>query len=137
MNVLLTGGAGYIGTHVAVELLENGHDVVVVDNLRNSHAEAVRRVERITGRSVHFYVGDCADRELMDRVFTEHRIDAAVHCAGLKAVGESVELPLLYYRNNLDALLTVCEAMDAHGVRSLVFSSSATVYGDPDRVPIP
>lgn len=137
MNVLLTGGAGYIGTHVAVELLGSGHGVVVVDNLSNSHAEAVRRVERITGHRVPLYIGDCADRELLERVFAEHRIDAAVHCAGLKAVGESTERPLLYYRNNLDALLTVCETMDAHGVRSLVFSSSATVYGDPERVPIP
>ncbi|GAA3968178.1 UDP-glucose 4-epimerase GalE [Thermobifida alba] len=137
MNVLLTGGAGYIGTHVAVELLESGHGVVVVDNLSNSRAEAVRRVERITGRSVACYIGDCADRALLERVFAEHRIDAAVHCAGLKAVGESTERPLLYYRNNLDALLTLCETMSAHGVRSLVFSSSATVYGDPERVPIP
>ncbi|MEY9215231.1 UDP-glucose 4-epimerase GalE [Thermobifida halotolerans] len=136
MNVLLTGGAGYIGTHIAVELLDSGHGVVVVDNLSNSRAEAIRRVERITGRPVPRYVGDCADRELLERVFAEHRIDAAVHCAGLKAVGESTERPLLYYRNNLDALLTLCETMDAHGARSLVFSSSATVYGDPEQVPI-
>ncbi|KUP97912.1 UDP-glucose 4-epimerase GalE [Thermobifida cellulosilytica] len=136
MNVLLTGGAGYIGTHVAVELLESGHGVIVVDNLSNSYEEAIRRVERITGRQVPSYIGDCADRALLERVFAEHRIDAVVHCAGLKAVGESTELPLLYYRNNLGSLLTLCEVMDAHGVRSMVFSSSATVYGDPERVPV-
>ncbi|TDQ51409.1 UDP-glucose 4-epimerase GalE [Actinorugispora endophytica] len=136
MNVLLTGGAGYIGSHVAVELLENGHDVVALDNLHNSDVEAVNRVKRITGRDLPCYVGDGTDPELLDEIFTEHRIDAVVHCAGLKAVGESTERPLLYYRNNLDLLMTLCEAMDAHGVRSLVFSSSATVYGDPGRVPI-
>ncbi|WP_285729988.1 UDP-glucose 4-epimerase GalE [Nocardiopsis sp. ATB16-24] len=136
MNVLLTGGAGYIGSHTAVELLEAGHEVVVVDSLVNSHAEALRRVERITGRTVAFHKVDCADAEALRRVFAEHRIDAVIHLAGLKAVGESVEQPLRYYRNNLDALLSLTEVMDEHGVRNLVFSSSATVYGDPERVPI-
>lgn len=136
MNVLLTGGAGYIGSHTAVELLEAGHEVVVVDSLVNSHAEALRRVERITGRTVAFHKVDCADAEALRRVFAEHRIDAVIHLAGLKAVGESVEQPLRYYRNNLDALLSLTEVMDEHDVRNLVFSSSATVYGDPERVPI-
>lgn len=136
MNVLLTGGAGYIGTHTAVELIGAGHDVVLVDSLVNSHAEAVRRVERITGRAVPFHREDCADPAALRRVLAEHEVGAVIHCAGFKAVGESVERPLRYYRNNLDALLTVCEAMDEHGVRNMVFSSSATVYGDPARVPI-
>ncbi|MCK9870871.1 UDP-glucose 4-epimerase GalE [Nocardiopsis dassonvillei] len=136
MNVLLTGGAGYIGSHTAVELLEAGHEVVVVDLLSNSHEEALRRVERITGRTVAFHRADCADPEAMRRVFAEHRVDAVIHMAGLKAVGESVEQPLRYYRNNMDSLFTLIEVMDEHGVRDLVFSSSATVYGDPERVPI-
>ncbi|RCV49898.1 UDP-glucose 4-epimerase GalE [Marinitenerispora sediminis] len=137
MNVLLTGGAGYIGSHVAVELLQRGHDVIVLDALYNGAAEAVRRVERITGRGVPVHVGDCADPAVVAKVFAEHHIDAVVHCAGLKAVGESVREPLRYYRANLDALLTLCEVMDDHGVRRLVFSSSATVYGDPAAVPVP
>ncbi|MFC7329433.1 UDP-glucose 4-epimerase GalE [Marinactinospora rubrisoli] len=137
MNVLLTGGAGYIGSHVAVELLQHGHDVVVLDALYNGAVEAIRRVERITGRSVPVHVGDCGDATLVDKVFAEHPIDAVVHCAGLKAVGESVREPLRYYRTNLDALLTLCEVMDAHQVRRMVFSSSATVYGDPATVPVP
>ncbi len=136
MNVLLTGGAGYIGSHTAVELLEAGHEVVVVDSLVNSHTEALRRVERITGRTVSFQEEDCTDPAALRRVLAEHRIDAVIHLAGLKAVGESVEQPLRYYRNNLDALLSLVEVMDEHGVRDLVFSSSATVYGDPERAPV-
>ena len=137
MNVLLTGGAGYIGTHTAVELLEAGHDVVVADSLVNSHEEALRRVQRITGRGVAFHRVDCTDPDALREVMSEHDIDAVVHLAGLKAVGESVHQPLRYYRNNLDALLTLAEVMNESGVRDLVFSSSATVYGDPDTVPIP
>jgi UDP-glucose 4-epimerase len=136
MRVLLTGGAGYIGTHTAVELLADGHEVVLLDSLANSHAEAVRRVERISGCPVAFHAGDCADRVTVEKVFAEHALDAVVHCAGLKAVGESTREPLRYYRNNLDALLTLCEVMADHGVRRMVFSSSATVYGDPATVPI-
>lgn len=136
MKVLLTGGAGYIGTHTAVALAEAGHQPVVLDLLDNGSDEAVRRAERITGAEIPLYAGDCADRELLDRVFAEQAIDAVVHCAGLKAVGESTEQPLRYYRTNLDALLTLLEAMGAHGVHGLVFSSSATVYGDPATVPI-
>ena len=136
MHVLLTGGAGYIGSHTAVELLQAGHEVVVADSLVNSHEESLRRVERITGRTVAFHRADCADPDAMREVFERHDIDAVIHLAGLKAVGESTEQPLRYYRNNLDALLTLCETMDAAGVRDLVLSSSATVYGDPERVPI-
>jgi len=137
MHVLLTGGAGYIGTHTAVELLEAGHDVVVADSLVNSHEEALRRVERITGRAVSFHHADCTDPDTLRRVLSAHEVDAVVHLAGLKAVGESVAQPLRYYRNNLDALLTLAEVMGEFGLRDLVFSSSATVYGDPDTVPIP
>lgn len=136
MNVLLTGGAGYIGSHTAVALLEAGHEVVVVDSLVNSHEESLRRVERITGRTLTFHRADCTDPEAMRAIFDRHDVDAVIHLAGLKAVGESVQQPLRYYRNNLDALLTLCETMHAAGVRDLVLSSSATVYGDPDRVPI-
>ncbi|RNL83858.1 UDP-glucose 4-epimerase GalE [Halostreptopolyspora alba] len=136
MNVLLTGGTGYIGSHTAVALIEAGHEVVLLDNLGGSQSEAVRRVERVTGRTVPLHVGDCADPATVDRVLGERAFDAVVHCAGLKAVGESTEQPLRYYRNNLDAVLALCEAMGAHGVRRLVFSSSATVYGDPETVPI-
>lgn len=136
MRVLLTGGAGYIGTHTAVELAAAGHEPVLFDALYNSRAEAVRRVERITGRSVPFVEGDCADRAAVERAFDGHRPDAIVHCAGLKAVGDSTERPLAYYRNNLDGLLTLCEVMDERGVGRIVFSSSATVYGDPATVPI-
>lgn len=137
MNVLLTGGAGYIGTHTAVELLEAGHGVVVADSFVNSHEEALRRVERITGRAVAFHHADCTDPDALRRVLSAHEVDAVVHLAGLKAVGESVAQPLRYYRNNLDALLTLAETMGEFGLRDLVFSSSATVYGDPDTVPIP
>ncbi|MFD6096605.1 UDP-glucose 4-epimerase GalE [Nocardiopsis flavescens] len=136
MNVLLTGGAGYIGSHTAVELLEAGHRVVVLDNLVNSHAESLRRVERITGRAPVLVRGDCTDRDTVARVLEEHAVGAVIHTAGLKAVGESVAQPLRYHRNNLDALLSLVEAMDGHGVRDLVFSSSATVYGDPETVPV-
>lgn len=136
MHVLLTGGAGYIGSHTAVELLQAGHEVVVADSLVNSHEESLHRVERITGRSLAFHRADCADPDAMREIFERHDIDAVIHLAGLKAVGESTEQPLRYYRNNLDALLTLCETMDAAGVRDLVLSSSATVYGDPERVPI-
>ncbi|WP_117199292.1 UDP-glucose 4-epimerase GalE [Nocardiopsis sp. TNDT3] len=136
MKVLLTGGAGYIGSHTAVDLLQRGHDVVIVDDLSNSHPEAVRRVARITGRQVPFHRVDCTYLEEMRRVFTQHRIDAVIHFAAYKAVGESVARPLRYYTNNLDALLTVCRVMEEHQVRRMVFSSSATVYGDPQWMPL-
>ncbi|PRX95766.1 UDP-glucose 4-epimerase GalE [Allonocardiopsis opalescens] len=136
MRVLITGGCGYIGTHAAVELVAAGHDVVLLDDLGNSRREAAERVAAIAGASVPLEVGDCADRGVLEGVFGRWRFDAVMHFAGLKSVGESVREPLRYYRNNVDGLLSVCEAMAAHGVRRLVFSSSATVYGDPDRVPV-
>ena len=137
MSVLVTGGAGYIGSHTCVELLESGHDIIVVDNLCNSSRESLRRVEQITGTSVPFVQVDVCDAVAMEAVFTQHpEIDSVIHFAGLKAVGESVRCPLNYYTNNLVSTLNLLNVMQAHGVRNFVFSSSATVYGDPASVPI-
>lgn len=136
MRVLVTGGAGYIGTHTCVALMNAGFEVVVVDNLVNSNAEAIRRVERLTGQEVPFYRIDLQDEEALDRVFREYTIHAAIHFAGLKAVGESCQIPLTYYRNNITSTCVLCQVMHRHGVFDLVFSSSATVYGEPDSVPI-
>ncbi len=135
MKILLTGGAGFIATHTCVELVNAGHEPVIVDNYVNSCPEALRRVEQITGRSIPHYEADVADREAMNRIFDENQFDAVIHFAGLKAVGESVAQPLRYYRNNLDTTLTLCEVMQAHGVKRIVFSSSATVYGNQTEVP--
>lgn len=134
MKLLVTGGAGYIGSHTVIELITKGHDVVVIDNLSNSSIEALRRVEEITGRTIPFYEADVRDRNALDNIFAAGDIDAVIHFAGLKAVGESVEKPLLYYQNNLDSTLVLLAAMQAHGVKKLVFSSSATVYGS---APVP
>lgn len=136
MNVLVTGGAGYIGSHTSVELLNAGHSVVCVDNLVNSKAEAVKRVEKITGKSIKFYEGDIRDRKILDKIFEENKIDSVINFAGLKAVGESCAKPLEYYENNIEGLLILLFAMRDHGVKNLVFSSSATVYGKPKSVPI-
>ncbi|MGM0416271.1 MAG: UDP-glucose 4-epimerase GalE [Thermodesulfobacteriota bacterium] len=136
MQVLVTGGAGYIGTHTMVELLESGHEVICVDNLANSSPQAVARVEQISGKSVHFYPHDVRDSAKLEEVFATHKIDAVIHFAGHKAVGESVAQPLKYYANNIDSTLVLCEVMATHGCRNLVFSSSATVYGDPESVPL-
>ena len=136
LTILVTGGAGYIGSHTVLELLNAGHRVVVVDNLDNSSAEALRRVEHITGKTVDFHLLDLLDREGLALVFKRYRIDAVIHFAGLKAVGESVQQPLRYYHNNLTGTLHLIEAMGAAGCKTLVFSSSATVYGDPERIPI-
>mgnify|MGYP006308600717 FL=1 len=136
MNVLVTGGAGYIGSHTCVELLEAGHRVVVVDNLANSKEESLRRVRALTGKSLTFHQVDLRDKLALDAIFSAQRIDAVIHFAGLKAVGESVAKPLAYYHNNVTGTLILCEVMRAHGVTDIVFSSSATVYGDPDEVPI-
>ena len=134
---LVTGGAGYIGSHTCVELLLAGRDVVVVDDLSNASPEALRRVEKLGGRALKAFVhGDVRDRALMARVFAEHAVEAVIHFAAKKAVGESVAQPLAYYDNNLQGLLSVLQTMDAAGCRRMVFSSSATVYGDPARVPI-
>ncbi len=136
MKILVTGGAGYIGSHTCVELLNAGYDVVVVDNLSNSSASALGRVESIAGRSMNFYQLDIRDKDGMKRVFSDHKIDAVIHFAGLKAVGESVQKPLEYYQNNIAGTLTLCEAMREAGCKNIIFSSSATVYGDPAFVPI-
>jgi UDP-glucose 4-epimerase len=136
MKILVTGGAGYIGSHTLVELLAAGHEPVVVDNLCNSKEEALERVRRISGRDFAFHRLDLRDLPALEQVFKQHAFDAVVHFAGLKAVGESTEQPLLYYDNNVIGTLNLCRAMDGAGVRRLVFSSSATVYGDPQRLPI-
>lgn len=136
MKVLVTGGAGYIGSHTVLELLQAGHEVVVVDNLSNASEEALHRVRRLTRRPIDFYRLDLRDREGLMRVFTATKPDAIIHFAGLKAVGESMSSPLAYYDNNLGGTLVLLEVMRAHGTRDLVFSSSATVYGEPARVPI-
>ena len=136
MKVLLTGGAGYIGSHTAVECLAAGHEVVVFDNLSNSSVKSLDRVAQITGQQVAFVQGDIRDRAALRKLFADHTIDAVVHFAGLKAVGESVEKPLLYYDNNIVGSITLFEVMAESGVKAVVFSSSATVYGDPATVPI-
>lgn len=136
MKILLTGGAGYIGSHTCVQLLEAGHEAVIVDNMYNSKAVVIDRIEQIAGRRPVFYKGDILDADLLKKIFAEHKIDAVIHFAGLKAVGESVEKPLFYYQNNVAGTLTLCQAMSEASVRDLVFSSSSTVYGDPHKVPI-
>ncbi len=136
MKILLTGGAGYIGSHTAVELLNQDHDVVIVDNLANSKTVVIDRVESITGKSVSFYEKDVGDYSALNEIVKKEQIEAAVHFAGLKAVGESVEQPLQYYKENLTCTLSLCQAMLNNKVKKLVFSSSATVYGEPERIPI-
>lgn len=136
MAILVTGGAGYIGSHTCVELLNEGYEVVVIDNLYNSSEESLRRVEKITGKSVKFYEGDLLNREDIEKVFENETIESVIHFAGLKAVGESVSKPLEYYHNNITGTLILCDVMRSHGCKSIVFSSSATVYGDPAFVPI-
>lgn len=136
MKILVTGGAGYIGSHTVVELLNGGYDVVVIDNLSNSSQESLRRVKEITGQDVEFREADVRDSAVLDEILATDTIDAVIHFAGLKAVGESVAKPLMYYQNNLDSTMVLLEQMDKHNVKKLVFSSSATVYGDPATLPI-
>ncbi len=136
MKVLTTGGAGYIGSHTCVQLLEAGHDVVIVDNLSNSKADVIDRIEKISGKSVTFYKVDLLDYDELEKIFQSENIDAVIHFAGYKAVGESVEIPLKYYHNNLTGSFNLCDLMLKYKVNNLVFSSSATVYGDPHKVPI-
>ena len=136
MAILVTGGAGYIGSHTCVELLNAGYDVVVVDNLYNSSEKALQRVEQITGRKVTFYEVDLLDQPALKNVFDKENIESVIHFAGLKAVGESVHKPLEYYHNNITGTLILCDEMRNHGVKNIVFSSSATVYGDPAEIPI-
>lgn len=134
--ILVTGGAGYIGTHTCIKLLEAGYKVVVLDNFSNSSPEALRRVEEISGKSLDYIAGDINDAALLNEIFDAHAIHAVIHFAGLKAVGESVAQPLRYYRNNVSGTVVLCEAMQRAGVKNIVFSSSATVYGDPASLPI-
>ncbi|GGD72609.1 UDP-glucose 4-epimerase GalE [Lacimicrobium alkaliphilum] len=135
-DILVTGGAGYIGSHTTLQLLEQGHNVWVIDNLSNASQESLNRVEKLAGKSLHFIQGDILDRALLDKLFGEQHIDSVIHFAGLKAVGESVQQPLRYYQNNVAGTLTLCQAMQDHDVTNLVFSSSATVYGDPTALPL-
>ncbi len=136
MKILVTGGAGYIGSHTCVQLLERGDEIVVLDNLDNSCEESLNRVKEITGKELTFYKVDLLDYEATEQIFKEHKFDAVIHFAGLKAVGESVRMPLRYYHNNITGTLHLCDIMNKYGVKKLVFSSSATVYGDPHTVPI-
>lgn len=136
MKILVTGGAGYIGSHTTIELLNKGHEVVIVDNLVNASVESIRRVEKISGVSIPFYEVDLLDKDALRAVFVKEKVDAVIHFAALKAVGESVQKPLKYYENNITGTLNLCEVMTQHEVFNIVFSSSATVYGDPEIVPI-
>lgn len=136
MNILVTGGAGFIGSHTILELLSAGHDVVVMDNLSNSKITSLERVEELTGRSITFEEIDLLDVDGMESLFRSHSIDAVIHFAGLKAVGESVEKPLYYYENNVSGTVNLCKVMNNHGVKRIVFSSSATVYGNPAESPL-
>jgi len=136
MSILVTGGTGYIGSHTVVELLSAGEDVVIVDNLANSSEKVLDRIEQIIGKKPKFYKADCCDKEAMEKLFSENELDAVIHFAGLKAVGESCRMPIEYYKNNIDSTLVLLEVMRAHGVKNIIFSSSATVYGAPDCVPI-
>ena len=136
MSILVTGGAGYIGSHTVVELQNAGYEVVVVDNLVNSSREALKRVEKITGKPVTFYEADINDKEALEKIFAQEKIESCIHFAGLKAVGESVAKPLEYYMNNISGSLVLFDVMRNHGVKNIIFSSSATVYGDPAFVPI-
>ncbi len=136
MKILVTGGAGYIGSHTCVELLERGYEVVVLDNYYNSCVVSVERVEKITGKKIALYEGDVRDRAMLDKIFTEHKIDCVIHFAGLKAVGESCAKPVMYYDNNIGGTLALVEVMQKHNCKKIIFSSSATVYGDPEVLPL-
>lgn len=135
-KILVTGGAGYIGSHTVLELLERNYQVVVIDNLSNSSEESIKRIEKITGKTIDFYKGDLRDKNLLDQIFSENEITSVIHFAGLKAVGESVQKPLEYYHNNIYGTLVLLEAMKKANVKNIIFSSSATVYGDPERLPL-
>ena len=136
MKILVTGGIGYIGSHTCVELLDSGYEIVVIDNLSNSKIEVVDKIKEITNKDFKFYEGDCCDKNILTKIFKENQIEAVIHFAGFKAVGESVSNPLKYYRNNLDSTITLLEVMNKFNVKKIVFSSSATVYGKPESLPI-
>lgn len=136
MNIFVTGGIGYIGSHTVVELLNNGYEVVVIDDFSNSKKEVIDKINKITNKDFKFYYGDLGNRDLVEKIFKENKIDAVIHFAGYKAVGESVEKPLKYYTNNLGITLNLCNLMNKYNVKNLIFSSSATVYGKPKKLPI-
>ena len=136
MKILVTGGTGYIGSHTCVELLNNGYEIVVIDNFSNSKKDVVEKIKEITEKDFIFYEGDVCDPDLLDKVFTENKIDAVIHFAGYKAVGESVAKPLKYYHNNLESTISLLEAMTKYDCKKIAFSSSATVYGKPEKLPI-
>ena len=136
MKVLVTGGLGYIGSHTVVELINNGDEVIIIDNLSNSKKEVIDKLKEITGKEIKLYINNVEDKEALRKIFNENEIDAVIHFAGYKAVGESVEKPLMYYRNNIDSTLTLLEVMQEYNVKNIVFSSSATVYGNPESLPI-
>lgn len=136
MTILVTGGTGFIGSHTCVELIDAGYDVIIIDNLSNSKKEVVGYINQITNKEVKFYEADVCDKEILRKIFKDNKIDAVIHFAGYKAVGQSVSKPLMYYRNNLDSTLSLLEIMNEFGCKKMVFSSSATVYGEPKRLPI-
>ena len=136
MKVLVTGGCGYIGSHTCCELLDKGYEVVIIDDLSNSKIETIDIIKEITNKDLVFYKGDVSDKELLNEIFSQHNIDCVIHFAGFKAVGESVSKPLMYYRNNLDSTITLCEVTNSYNCKNLIFSSSATVYGTPKKLPI-
>ena len=136
MKILVTGGAGYIGSHTCVELLDIGYDIVVIDNFSNSKKEVIDKIKKISGKDFSFYEGDCQDKKILKKIFKENKISSVIHFAGFKAVGESVQKPLVYYRNNIDSTLSLLEVMNEFNVKKIVFSSSATVYGSPKSLPI-
>ena len=136
MKILVTGGTGFIGSHTCVELLNANYEIVVIDNLSNSKIEVVDKIKQITNKDFRFYEGDCCDKELLNKIFEENKIDAVIHFAGFKAVGESVRKPLMYYQNNIMSTLSLLEVMNNYNCKKIVFSSSATVYGKPDKLPI-
>lgn len=136
MKILVTGGCGFIGSHTTVELLNRNYEVVIIDNFSNSKPDVLDKIKQITNKEVTFYEGDVCDKDILNKIFKEHKIDAVIHFAGYKAVGESVSKPLMYYRNNIDSTLSLCEVMSENNCKKLVFSSSATVYGTPERLPL-
>jgi UDP-glucose 4-epimerase len=136
-NVLVTGGAGYIGSHTTLVLLDSGFEPIIVDSFSNSSPEVIKRLEKIAGREIKFHKVDLCDKEALAGVFDKYNFDAVIHFAGYKAVGESMAKPIMYYRNNLLSTINLCELMQEHNVGSLAFSSSATVYGDPEKIPVP
>ena len=136
MKILVTGGCGFIGSHTVIELLDSNYDVIVIDDFSNSKPDVIEKIKKITNKEFKFYEGNVCDKEILERIFNENKVNAVIHFAGYKAVGESVKKPIMYYRNNLDSTLSLCEVMEKYNVKNIVFSSSATVYGNPKTLPI-